>query len=141
MAMRWNRWRKRVEEEDPPSDAKKELLQYIKKIKSNKPSSSNSQQGSKEGSPSIDTGKASDSKGSSTVLAEMKATEAKLDEEMRKRRERIEAWRASKQKEAEEVKTAEADNETTKKGWTLDCLLYTSPSPRDRQKSRMPSSA
>ena len=24
---------------------------------------------------------------------------------------------------------------------TLDCLLYTSPSPRDRQKSRMPSSA
>ena len=26
--------------------------------------------------------------------------------------------------------------------WTLDpCLLYTSPSPRDRQKSRMPSSA
>ena len=28
-------------------------------------------------------------------------------------------------------------------GWTQreDCLLYTSPSPRDRQKSRMPSSA
>ena len=30
-------------------------------------------------------------------------------------------------------------------GWTFDeyinCLLYTSPSPRDRQKSRMPSSA
>ena len=25
--------------------------------------------------------------------------------------------------------------------WTDDCLLYTSPSPRDRQKSRMPSSA
>ena len=25
--------------------------------------------------------------------------------------------------------------------WTLPCLLYTSPSPRDRQKSRMPSSA
>ena len=25
--------------------------------------------------------------------------------------------------------------------WTIDCLLYTSPSPRDRQKSRMPSSA
>ena len=24
---------------------------------------------------------------------------------------------------------------------TMDCLLYTSPSPRDRQKSRMPSSA
>ena len=25
--------------------------------------------------------------------------------------------------------------------WHKDCLLYTSPSPRDRQKSRMPSSA
>ena len=25
--------------------------------------------------------------------------------------------------------------------YVLDCLLYTSPSPRDRQKSRMPSSA
>ena len=27
------------------------------------------------------------------------------------------------------------------KVWSLSCLLYTSPSPRDRQKSRMPSSA
>ena len=26
-------------------------------------------------------------------------------------------------------------------GWVNSCLLYTSPSPRDRQKSRMPSSA
>ena len=26
-------------------------------------------------------------------------------------------------------------------GWISSCLLYTSPSPRDRQKSRMPSSA
>ena len=26
-------------------------------------------------------------------------------------------------------------------GWYSGCLLYTSPSPRDRQKSRMPSSA
>ena len=26
-------------------------------------------------------------------------------------------------------------------GYIYDCLLYTSPSPRDRQKSRMPSSA
>ena len=28
-----------------------------------------------------------------------------------------------------------------KRGSTYFCLLYTSPSPRDRQKSRMPSSA
>ena len=27
------------------------------------------------------------------------------------------------------------------KAYCMDCLLYTSPSPRDRQKSRMPSSA
>ena len=27
------------------------------------------------------------------------------------------------------------------RGKHIDCLLYTSPSPRDRQKSRMPSSA
>ena len=27
------------------------------------------------------------------------------------------------------------------RGWRWACLLYTSPSPRDRQKSRMPSSA
>ena len=26
-------------------------------------------------------------------------------------------------------------------GWDIDCLLYTSPSPRDRTSSRMPSSA
>ena len=26
-------------------------------------------------------------------------------------------------------------------GWAVDCLLYTSPSPRDRTRSRMPSSA
>ena len=26
-------------------------------------------------------------------------------------------------------------------GWDKDCLLYTSPSPRDRTRSRMPSSA
>ena len=33
-------------------------------------------------------------------------------------------------------------NKATKAyGEFLDCLLYTSPSPRDRQKSRMPSSA
>ena len=33
-------------------------------------------------------------------------------------------------------------NTVTKSGVHLrDCLLYTSPSPRDRQKSRMPSSA
>ena len=35
----------------------------------------------------------------------------------------------------------EIENEKIPKGLNEDCLLYTSPSPRDRQKSRMPSSA
>ena len=34
-----------------------------------------------------------------------------------------------------------SDNTTLKAIQFYDCLLYTSPSPRDRQKSRMPSSA
>ena len=33
------------------------------------------------------------------------------------------------------------DNDPRNMGMSLICLLYTSPSPRDRQKSRMPSSA
>ena len=32
-------------------------------------------------------------------------------------------------------------NEFMNNGFDIICLLYTSPSPRDRQKSRMPSSA
>ena len=28
-----------------------------------------------------------------------------------------------------------------KEGWDIDCLLYTSPSPRDKRQCRMPSSA
>ena len=35
---------------------------------------------------------------------------------------------------------AEAETALTDE-WNLDCLLYTSPSPRDRTRSRMPSSA
>ena len=45
----------------------------------------------------------------------------------------------------EEIAAREADldraNFYTSLGALLACLLYTSPSPRDRQKSRMPSSA
>ena len=39
-------------------------------------------------------------------------------------------------KQAEDAQRAQAEQAQAK-----DCLLYTSPSPRDRQKSRMPSSA
>ena len=44
-----------------------------------------------------------------------------------------------------ETKEASQKNQTFFKqlqsGWIQACLLYTSPSPRDRQRSRMPSSA
>ena len=41
----------------------------------------------------------------------------------------------------EAVKIKEAGKATEVVAITVGCLLYTSPSPRDRQKSRMPSSA
>ena len=46
-------------------------------------------------------------------------------------------------KEATEAAAAEGAEPTANSGPAQDyiCLLYTSPSPRDRQKSRMPSSA
>ena len=42
---------------------------------------------------------------------------------------------------ASEVARSQPDGHTIMLGNTSICLLYTSPSPRDRQKSRMPSSA
>ena len=45
-----------------------------------------------------------------------------------------------RQKKAREENTEDADK-TTAEEHLRTCLLYTSPSPRDRQKSRMPSSA
>ena len=44
---------------------------------------------------------------------------------------------------AERIDKLAAVSETTQPPatWADTCLLYTSPSPRDRQKSRMPSSA
>ena len=40
-----------------------------------------------------------------------------------------------------ESKVSDAAKQAMGSQKPLDCLLYTSPSPRDRQKSRMPSSA
>ena len=62
------------------------------------------------------------------------------------------AWRSSRNESQPqpEVEKVDATPEVTELSWDdvrptdilgLDCLLYTSPSPRDRQKSRMPSSA
>ena len=40
-----------------------------------------------------------------------------------------------------EAKSGNPTDTVTGEIWFNTCLLYTSPSPRDRQKSRMPSSA
>ena len=50
---------------------------------------------------------------------------------------------AKQQKHKAQIDKLEAYLEETNNQlvWYKDCLLYTSPSPRDRQKSRMPSSA
>ena len=51
-----------------------------------------------------------------------------------------EAWRMTYNFSTNSVDVAfDGDDNATAK--TKNCLLYTSPSPRDRQKSRMPSSA
>ena len=51
---------------------------------------------------------------------------------------RMRTWR-----ENEEIKRKLREYEEIERKWTEneDCLLYTSPSPRDRTRSRMPSSA
>ena len=57
----------------------------------------------------------------------------------REKAKRARAWaRLEKAQETEEIVTGSITGKV-KGGFT--CLLYTSPSPRDRQKSRMPSSA
>ena len=43
--------------------------------------------------------------------------------------------------EATAVSCAARQGSSDRRAWPVTCLLYTSPSPRDRQKSRMPSSA
>ena len=50
---------------------------------------------------------------------------------------------SSKKKEvaSKSAKAKELDHDLNNLLMTIPCLLYTSPSPRDRQKSRMPSSA
>ena len=43
--------------------------------------------------------------------------------------------------EERKLRQLELEHEVNRWAHDKDCLLYTSPSPRDRQKSRMPSSA
>ena len=54
---------------------------------------------------------------------------------------KIEALIASDGEAAEGVSTLRDKSRDELKKLYKNCLLYTSPSPRDRQKSRMPSSA
>ena len=54
----------------------------------------------------------------------------------------ITEWKSDVELVRSEIATFQKHlNEIASKNNSQDCLLYTSPSPRDRQKSRMPSSA
>ena len=46
-----------------------------------------------------------------------------------------------KTEDSEIIEPIPTETEDSEKAESIPCLLYTSPSPRDRQKSRMPSSA
>ena len=80
-----------------------------------------------------------------------KSLDTRLQDDMRRTEERAEnvakerrlAREAQKQKdkEFEEAMTTYTEGIQATLGPNATCLLYTSPSPRDRQKSRMPSSA
>ena len=56
-------------------------------------------------------------------------------------RTEFEIWRASQETQISEIKDELQEMNDLIREDIKDCLLYTSPSPRDRQKSRMPSSA
>ena len=64
--------------------------------------------------------------------------DAEIEEEARRGKETKET--AAQQSEEEDWDAPEAQTDPGN-GLTWDCLLYTSPSPRDKRQSRMPSSA
>jgi uncharacterized protein (DUF3084 family) len=59
---------------------------------------------------------------------------------LKSKQEKIDAKKEIERIKQEKIKNIVKSLETLKEDYK-DCLLYTSPSPRDRQKSRMPSSA
>ena len=54
---------------------------------------------------------------------------------------KFEGWREAAQKVGRWFRQVEEGAEVFMRKWHKDCLLYTSPSPRDQRGSRMPSSA
>ena len=78
---------------------------------------------------------------------ETEVAEQKLAHQVRKRnlrqraQEMLEKLKASRDTSSGSSSPAAGGNPFTASGGSHPCLLYTSPSPRDRQKSRMPSSA
>ena len=68
--------------------------------------------------------------------------EERLQQKLEAERIKQEVERKRQQQEEAKVLQSELDSRRELMGAELgSCLLYTSPSPRDRQKSRMPSSA
>ena len=69
-----------------------------------------------------------------SALAELKGTLEELDKFARESESDIES-------QSDDGSSSSSSEDDDADGLGNDCLLYTSPSPRDRQKSRMPSSA
>ena len=67
---------------------------------------------------------------------------AKLDEERREILGEVEALKNKRNSESAEIaRLKKAKEDASELIKAMGCLLYTSPSPRDRTRSRMPSSA
>ena len=67
------------------------------------------------------------------IIFRYEPLEERLDEELEQYKKRLDEELEQQQKRSDEKLEQQQKRS--------DCLLYTSPSPRDRQKSRMPSSA
>ena len=105
--------------EEKPKDAKAELLEYIQTLKEEKKEPKAAPEAS-EPKTEEETTNSSDVKPSELTLIKS-ATQAKLDEEMRKRREKIEAWRASRKKDTTAADETKVDEDESKgKKWTLE---------------------
>jgi ElaB/YqjD/DUF883 family membrane-anchored ribosome-binding protein len=85
--------------------------------------------------------------GGSSVIADIRARQLEAERAMRRADRQIDELKRLRQHHKKLLKKAKREFEQAKRQrdrarrQATNCLLYTSPSPRDRQKSRMPSSA
>lgn len=118
--------RRRISPRRKRSDNTSELKQYIVQMKKSDAEKSDrwdSRRGRKSDTRSSDSKVRKENK--ETSIEAVKAEQKRIEEEMKKRRERLEAWRAAQKakddENADEANTAtEEDPKEEKKGWTLD---------------------